>query len=49
MRLRLIQLIQEVVRHYGLAEGHRLIVVLSVDQSLLYSDLHCLFEAYLAN
>jgi hypothetical protein len=49
VRLWLIQLIQEVVRHYGLTEGDRLIVVLRVYQSLLYSVLHGLFEAYLAN
>ena len=49
VRLRLIQLVQEVVCHYGLPKGDRLIVVLGVNQSLLYCVLHCLFEAYLAN
>ena len=49
MRLRLIQLVQEVVRDYGLPEGDRLIVVLGIYQRLLYCVLHCLFEAYLAN
>ena len=49
VRLRLIQLVQEVVCHYGLPKGDRLIMVLGVNQRLLYCVLHCLFEAYLAN
>jgi hypothetical protein len=36
------------VGHDGLPEGHRLVIVLRVDQGLLHCSLHCLFQGSLS-
>lgn len=42
------QLVQEVVGHDGLPEGHWLVIVLRVDQGLLHCSLHCLLQGSLS-
>lgn len=49
MRLGLVHLIQKIVSYNGLTEGHWLIVIFGIDESLLYCILNCLLKSDFTN